>query len=353
MRPPPKPRVCNEFGRYPVAQPMPTEDPPTLTATVTEAEAGVRLDKFCVTQWPDHSRVRLQELIKSSDIRVNGERSRPASLVEAGDVVTAVLRARLGPQLPAEPMDLEVLHDDPAFLVINKPPNLAVHPGPGQSGGTLVNGLLAMGGHWSQMHEDPLRPGIVHRLDRDTSGAIIVARDEQAHATLAKQFEQRTVEKEYLALVTGVPEHDEFTVDLNILRDPKQRQKMIPKPAGGPEGRTALTRFKVKERFRGFAAVACFPKTGRTHQIRVHLQSHGTPCCCDAYYNRFGERLTVPMLHGQPSRRSDEQVLDRLALHARRIHFDHPVTGERITVAAPIPADLQHVLAVLRELRAT
>ncbi|MHC5020861.1 MAG: RluA family pseudouridine synthase [Planctomycetota bacterium] len=328
-------------------------DLPTLEAIAAESDAGVRLDKFCVQQWPDHSRARLQELIKSGDIRVNGEAARPSRPLEAGEVVTAVLRPKAGPQLPPEPMELEVLHDDPAFLVINKPPRLAVHPGPGQSSGTLVNGLLAMGGHWSEMHEDPLRPGIVHRLDRDTSGAIIVARDEQAHAKLAKQFEQRTVDKEYLALVTGVPEHDEFTVDVNIARDPKQRQKMVAKPAGGPEGRTAFTRFRVKERFRGFAAVAAFPKTGRTHQIRVHLQHHGTPCCCDAYYNRFGERLTVPMLHGQPSRRTDERVLDRLALHARRIHFDHPVTGERITVAAPIPADLMHVVEVLRELRGT
>jgi 23S rRNA pseudouridine1911/1915/1917 synthase len=330
-----------------------SEELPTLEATVPPEHGGMRLDKFCVAQWPDHSRVRLQELIKSSDILLNGATSRPAHPIEAGDVVTAVLRARLGPQLPAEPMGLEVLHDDPAFLVINKPPRLAVHPGPGQSSGTLVNGLLAMGGHWSEMHEDPLRPGIVHRLDRDTSGAIIVARDEQAHATLAKQFQERTVEKEYLAIVIGVPEHDEFTVDLNIVRDPKQRQKMVAKPAGGPEGRTAFTRFKVKERFRGFAAVACFPKTGRTHQIRVHLQSHGTPCACDAYYNRYGERLTIPMLNGQPSRRTDEKILDRLALHARRVHFDHPVTGERITVAAPIPPDLLRVIGVLRELRAT
>ncbi len=151
-------------------------------------DAGTRLDKFCVAQWPDRSRAYLQALIKAGDILVNGAQARPSNPLEPGDRVTATLRPRPGPQLAPEPMDLVVLFDDPDFLVIDKPPGIPTHPGPGQSRGSLVNGLLALGGAWSDYHEDPVRPGIVHRLDRDTSGVIVVARDYRAHAALAAQF---------------------------------------------------------------------------------------------------------------------------------------------------------------------
>ena len=323
-------------------------EPETAELTVDAAAAGTRLDRWCVARWPDRSRSYLQGLIRAGDIRVNGAPAKAAQLLDPGDRVTAVLRPREGPRLAPEPMALTVLLDEPEFLVIEKPPGLPTHPGPGHSRGSLVNGLLALGGAWSAYHADPLRPGIVHRLDRDTSGVIVVARDDRAHAALARQFAARTVAKEYLALVVGVPPHDEFVAEHRIARHPVHRQKMEAHPPGGPRGRAARTRFAVRERFRGFAAVAAFPATGRTHQIRVHLAAAGFPVICDPLYGRLGERLTAGMPAGRPPRHDEPALLARTALHARRLGFDHPRTGERITVESPVPADLLGVIAALR-----
>lgn len=320
-------------------------------AAAGPTDAGTRLDRFCVAHWPDRSRSYLQALIRSGDIQLNGRLAKPGQALEPGDRVVATLRPRPGPQLVPEPMALTILLEDPDFVVIDKPPGIPTHPGPGHSRGSLVNGLLALGGGWSRYHADPLRPGIVHRLDRDTSGVIVVARDDRAHAALARQFAARTVAKEYLAVVIGVPPHDEFVADHRIARHPVHRQKMEAHPSTDPRGRRASTRFAVRERFRGFAAVAAFPATGRTHQVRVHLAAVGHPVCGDPLYGRLGDRLTAAMLDGQPPRREDPTLLARTALHARRLGFDHPRTGERLTVEAPVPADLVAVLEALRARR--
>lgn len=340
----------NGILRHREASPVPpvTAAPAPCEAAAGPADAGTRLDRFCVARWPDRSRSYLQALIRAGDILVNGAPAKPGQPLEAGDRVTAVLRPREGPRLVPEPMPLPVLHDDPDFLVVDKPPGLPTHPGPGHSRGSLVNGLLALGGAWSAYHADPLRPGIVHRLDRDTSGVIVVARDDRAHAALARQFAARTVAKEYLALVVGVPPHDEFVIEHRIARHPVHRQKMEAHPPGDPRGRAARTRLQVRERFRGFAAVAAFPATGRTHQIRVHLAAAGYPVVADPLYGRLGDRLTAGMLAGRPPARDEPVLLARTGLHARRLTFDHPRTGARLTVEAPVPADLLAVIEALR-----
>ncbi len=317
----------------------------TVSLRVEAPDAGQRLDRFLTTRFPDRSRTSLQVLIRSGDVLVNGRPRSPSDVVATGDDVTACLRARPGPDLPAEPRPIEVLLDDPSFLVIAKPPGIATHPGPGQSRGTLVNALLALGGPLSDLHADPLRPGIVHRLDRDTSGALLVAKDERAHAALSGQFQRREVEKEYLAIVEGAPLHDETEIEIPLGRDPKRRIRMVPKPIGG---RSALTRVKVLERFRGFASVACFPKTGRTHQIRVHLAAAGTPVCCDDLYGRSGRALYPSRIRGGPPDPSEAPLLFRVALHARRLRFRHPVTGAAVEVEAPVPEDLTRLLRELR-----
>ncbi|MCI0343155.1 MAG: RluA family pseudouridine synthase [Planctomycetales bacterium] len=318
----------------------------TVSLKVEASDAGQRLDRFLAARFPERSRTSLQALIRSGEVLVNGRPRSPSDVVAAGDDVRACLRARPGPSLPPEPRPLEVLLDDPSFLVIAKPAGIATHPGAGQSRGTLVNALLALGGPLSDLHADPLRPGIVHRLDRDTTGVLLVAKDEQAHAALSGQFQRREVEKEYLAIVEGAPLHDETEIAIALGRDPKRRIRMIPKPIGG---RSALTRVKVLERFRGFASVACFPKTGRTHQIRVHLSATGTPVCCDDLYGKTGRALYPSRVRGEAPDPAEAPLLSRVALHARRLRFRHPGTGAPVEVEAPVPEDLGRVLAELRK----
>ena len=314
-------------------------DGTTETAVVTAGEAGGRLDRFCAARWPERSRTWFQERIRAGDVTVDGQRGRAGASVAPGNVVAVRVVERAPQRLEPEPRDLTILLDDPCFFVVDKPPGLPTHPGPGHSRGSLVNALLALPGPLAPS-ADPTRPGIVHRLDRDTSGVIVIAKDDQTHRALATQWQARTVEKEYLALVVGVPEHDEFVVDAALQRDPKQRARMraVPKgtPAGvGPKSRTARTRFRVRERFRGFTLVACFPETGRTHQIRVHLAAHGTPVASDPMYGAERSRLGLALI-------------PRCALHARRLVFAHPQTGAPVEVIAPVPADLEAALAKLR-----
>jgi len=234
------------------------------------------------------------------------------------------------------------------MAAVNKPAGMVVHPAKGNWKGTLAGALK-----WHLERRDsgqglstfggPTRPGIVHRLDRDTSGVIVVARSEEAHQRLAAQFERRTVAKTYLAITQGQPQFDRDEINLPIGIHPYQREKMAVRQDHSTS-RDAVTRFEVVERFRGAALVRLEPKTGRTHQIRVHLAAIGCPVLCDALYS--GRSVIEPGLLGLPS--GGPPVIQRQALHAHQLAIDHPSSGERLLLAAPLPPDMERVLALLR-----
>src|SRR5579863_4051236 len=240
-----------------------------IELVVAESQADVRFDWFLAQQFPRYSRTYLRQVINAAAAKVDGKRVKASHRVRAGEQITVCL-----PELPREgpePADipLEILYEDAELAAINKPPGMVVHPGKGNWRGTLASAL--------QFHFDrlsavggPTRPGIVHRLDRDTSGVIVVAKSDRAHKALADQFEARTVTKEYFAIVVGRPDRDRDIVDLPIGFHPHQREKMAIRP-GDPASRPAQSFYEVMERFKGFSAVRILPKTGRTHQIRVHL----------------------------------------------------------------------------------
>ncbi|HEX4149829.1 MAG TPA: RluA family pseudouridine synthase, partial [Pirellulales bacterium] len=245
-----------------------------------------------------------------------------------------------------ENIPLEILFEDAELAAINKPPGMVVHPGRGHWAGTLAAALQFHFDKLSQLG-GPTRPGIVHRLDRDTSGVIVVAKHDQAHQVLSDQFAARTVEKEYFAIVAGVPDLDRDTIDLPIGVHPYQREKMAIR-RDDPSSRPAQSFYEVRQRFDGFAAVSVIPKTGRTHQIRLHLASIGYPVLCDRQY---GGRARVT--RGELLRRGedDDVLLERHALHSRRLRVSHPATGQPLELVAPLPADLTRMLALLGELR--
>ncbi len=303
------------------------------------ASSGERLDAWLARQLPALSRSRLQALIDDGHVLLDEARARPSARLRAGQAV----RVDVPPPGPAEPqpedIPIAVLYEDAHLLVLNKPAGLVVHPGAGTSRGTLVNALLR------HVHDlsgvgGVLRPGIVHRLDRGTSGLLVVAKDDETHRSLARQFAGRTVEKEYLALVLGNPARDSGEIDAPIGRDPVHRRRMSVR---APRGREARTSWRVEERFDGAALLRVRIHTGRTHQVRVHLASTGHPVAGDDVY---GGKRTLPSRRG--AAREAFASLERPALHAARLSFTHPATGERLTFEAPLPADLESVLARLR-----
>ena len=307
---------------------------------VTDAAAtGERLDAWLARRLPAHSRSRLQALIDEGHVLLDEARTRPSARLRAGQSV----RVEVPPPVPAEPqpedIPIAVVYEDPHLLVVNKPAGIVVHPGAGTSRGTLVNALLRHVRDLSGVG-GVLRPGIVHRLDRGTSGLLVVAKDDETHRSLVRQFAGRTVEKEYLALVLGNPARDSGEIDAPIGRDPVHRKKMSVR---APRGREARTSWRVVERFDGAALLRVRIHTGRTHQVRVHLASIGHPVAGDAVY---GGKRTLSSRRG--AAREAFALLDRPALHAARLAFTHPATGERLTFEAPLPDDIESVLARMR-----
>lgn len=314
---------------------------------VDESQAGARLDVFLAAQFPTYSRVHLRKVINAAAVQVDGQRTKAAHRLKAGERVRIVLPElpREGPQ--PENIPLEILFEDEHLAVVNKPPGMVVHPAKGHWSGTLTAALQF---HFDQLSSagGPQRPGIVHRLDRDTSGVMVVAKSDRAHLQLAAQFESRTVEKEYFAIVVGTPNVDRDLVDQPIGAHPYQREKMAIR-RDHATSRPAQTFYEVSERFAGFAAIRALPKTGRTHQIRLHLASIGCPVLCDRLY---GGRAAIT--RGEISRDPSDttELLTRQALHARRLKFAHPITSEPIECVAPLPDDLEEVLDALRTFRA-
>ncbi len=288
-------------------------------------DVGKRLDQFLHDRLPQFSRSRLQSWVNQGLVQVNGVISKPSHLLKGSEQIQ-VTPAELAP-LRAEPEDLplEVLYQDDDLIAVNKPAGMVVHAGAGRHSGTLVNALLHRFGKLSKLGGD-LRPGIVHRLDRLTSGVILVAKTDAAHRNLAAQFSGRTVEKIYLALVHGNLKADRGEITKPIARDPVRRIRMTAKSV---TGRQAITEYRVLQRLEGYSYLEVKIGTGRTHQIRVHLASIGHPVAGDKLY-------------GAPP-----SPLARYFLHAHRITFRSPSSGEAITVTAPLPDELARYLSSL------
>jgi 23S rRNA pseudouridine1911/1915/1917 synthase len=280
---------------------------------------------FVARRMPALTRARVQKLIGDGRVLVGGERAKASLHVEAGQLVTVDVPPAVEATAVAEDIALDVVFEDADMLVVNKPPGMTVHPSPGHTSSTLVNAILAHCDDLSGIG-GVLRPGIVHRLDRDTSGVIVVAKNDAAHNALAKQLKERSVEKTYVALVEGTPHPMEGAIDAPIARDPRNRQRM----AIVDRGRASVTAYSVIERFDGMSLVEARPKTGRTHQIRVHFAAIGHPIIGDRVYGKASS------------------VVGRQFLHARRIVFAHPRTGARVEFEAALPADLEDALRKVR-----
>jgi 23S rRNA pseudouridine1911/1915/1917 synthase len=295
---------------------------------MTGAEAaGVRVDKFISDQLPDLSRTYIQDLLKSGDITVNDKNVKPNYKVTSGDKIIVNVIEPEPLEVKPEDIPLDILYEDKDVIVINKPRGMVVHPAPGHSSGTLVNALLAHCDDLSGIN-GVLRPGIVHRIDKDTSGVLVAAKNDKAHRSLAEQLKNKTTHRVYQAIAHGVFEHDKGTIDAPIGRDEYDRKKMAVTHNNSKE---AVTHFLVLERFKEFTFVSCKLETGRTHQIRVHLAYISHPVAGDP---KYGPRKTLD-INGQ-------------ALHAAELGFCHPSTGEMMMFAAPLPEDMENLLGILR-----
>ncbi|KRM35925.1 RluA family pseudouridine synthase [Limosilactobacillus pontis] len=288
---------------------------------VIDNELTGRIDKQLGHHFSQYSRSQLQRWIEDGHVQVNGQPVKPKYKLAAGDVVTIEPEKPKKIDLVPENIPLDIVYEDDDVIVVNKPQGMVVHPAPGHPDHTLVNALL---------YHSPLstingefRPGIVHRIDKDTSGLLMVAKNDMAHRSLAAQLKAKTNEREYVALVHGVIKEDQGTVDAPLGRSPKDRKKQ----AVVADGRHAVTHFRVLRRYRHYTLVACRLETGRTHQIRVHMKYIGHPLAGDPLY---GPRKTLPG-NGQ-------------YLHARLLGFKHPQTGEQLTFTAPLPLYFQQML---------
>jgi len=299
---------------------------------------GMRLDQF-VSENENCSRTQAATLIKDGAIRLNGSLAKPAYKLKIGDIASGHVPAIAADEIPkAEPIALDVLYEDDHLVIINKPPGLVVHPAPGHSGGTIVNGLLA---RYPEIHEvgEKNRPGIVHRLDRDTSGALMVARTPAAYDSLTAMFASRQIDKTYLALVYGSPQEDEGAIHLPIGRHLTDRKRMSVR---SKKSRTAETCWRLMKRFDNLSLVEVAIKTGRTHQIRVHFAASNMPVVGDTTYGTKGVK--------QAERFKDKTVLQeikkasRQMLHAWKLRFQHPATNKTINCRAPLPADMKALL---------
>ena len=297
-----------------------------LTIHITEEQKGERIDKVISAVDEEWSRSQISNWVKDGHIKVNGETVKPNYKVRLEDEI--LITPPLLEELDAEPenLDLDIVYEDEDVLVVNKPKGMVVHPAPGHASGTLVNGLMY---HCTDLSgiNGIVRPGIVHRIDKDTSGLLMVAKNDLAHTSLVEQLVEKSVTRKYLALVHGHIAHDKGTIEAPIARDPKERQKM----AVVDKGKHAVTHFTVLERFGDFTLVECRLETGRTHQIRVHMRYIGFPLVGDP---KYGPRKTMDV-GGQ-------------ALHAGVIGFIHPRTKEYLEFSAPLPTEFEELLETLR-----
>ena len=298
-----------------------------LRCDVDQKNAGARLDTFLAGRFPDFTRSRLKNLIDDGHATVNGKAAKAGQKLIAGDTVALDVPELMPVEARPEEIPLNIVYEDGSLLVVNKPRGLVVHPAAGNERGTLVNALL---NHCTDLSgiAGELKPGIVHRLDKDTTGLLVVAKNDRAHLSLSKQIGEKSAKRIYLALVEGNITEDQGRVDAPLGRSQNDRKKI----AVVEDGRQAATQYYVLERFGDLTLVECHLETGRTHQIRVHMKHIGHPVVGDPVYGIRKQRYR----------------LDGQLLHAARLEFTHPETGERMKFEAPLPEDFQEVLEMLR-----
>ena len=322
------------------------DDPPnprlteqeTLTFTIGPGQTGLRLDAFLASQIEGWSRARLQRLIEAEDVLVNGKPAKASHKLREHDELEVELTSPTTTSFTAEPIPIEIVYEDDTLVVVNKPAGLVVHPAAGIHSGTLANALAY---HFQQLpNATSIRPGIVHRLDRDTSGLLVVAKTESALENLSDQFRARTVYKSYVALVHGRVQSDSGRIEQPLARDPSNRTRM----AVVRGGRSALSIYRVSRRFNRFTLLDVELKTGRTHQIRVHLAWLKHPVVGDETYGGGRDNTVL-----DPRLKSQIRNLGRQFLHAEKLAFTHPATGERVLFDSPLPAELSSLLMEITE----
>ncbi|MBW3624816.1 MAG: RluA family pseudouridine synthase [Armatimonadetes bacterium] len=331
-----------------------TEAGETFRLNIPVEWAGYRIDRVLATAFPDHSRSLLQRLILDDEVKVDGRTYRPSHKVKEGDEVVVHLPPSGPPPLIPEPIPLDIRYEDDQLLVIHKPRGMVVHPAPGAHTGTLVHAVLAHCPEGLSRVGGEGRPGIVHRLDKDTSGLILVAKTDVAHRSLSKQIQARSAERRYIALVWGEPRFQKALVDAPIGRHPVERKRMavlaLSGPGdSGPRSRAAQTELSVTERFGFCTLLECRLLTGRTHQIRVHCAHIGHPVVGDQTYGK-NQRTPPEAFHDTALRSEFDKIIAAMggqALHAYSLAFDHPQTGERLTFTSDPPEDFAELMTFL------
>ena len=290
-----------------------------MNITLISQENGIRADQFLSQSLDNLTRSAAQKLLEAGHVLREGKALKKNDKLKEGDEITVLIPDPTEVEIQPQDIPLDVIYEDEDVIVVNKPVGMVVHPAPGHPDGTLVNALMFHCGDSLSGINGELRPGIVHRIDRDTSGLIIAAKNDAAHLALADQLQDHSLYREYEAVIIGGLKSDEGTIDLPIARHATDRKKMA---INHYSGRRAVTHWTVLERFSGYTHLQCRLETGRTHQIRVHLSAQGHPVLGDPVYS--GERKGFPELAGQ-------------CLHARKLSFIHPRTGERLTLECPLP----------------
>jgi 23S rRNA pseudouridine1911/1915/1917 synthase len=316
-----------------------------LTLHVGVSIRDRRIDKYLAGRFRNLSRRFIQDAIRSGSVKVNGETVKPSFNLTHRDVIEFVMPEPPSKTIEPEDIPLDIIYEDDDLIILNKPPNLIVHPARGNKHGTLVNGLAYYADELSSGLGE-FRPGIVHRLDRNTTGVMVVTKRDTAQWKIAKQFELRQVSKSYLAIVHGTPELTADRINAPLGVHPRIREKYAVRPE---TGKSAVTFYEVVESFRGFSLIHCMPKTGRTHQIRVHMAYLKHPIVADDMY---GGKLVYPWQLADEEARAENPVIARCALHAWTLEFTHPTTEERVKFDAPLPKDMQTFLEQLRQHRA-
>ncbi|RIK66770.1 MAG: RNA pseudouridine synthase [Planctomycetota bacterium] len=312
---------------------------------------GRRLDKYLIAKFPRVSRMAIQRLIKQGDILVNGRPTKKSYEMEGGDVIEINFPPPPAYDVAPEPIPLDIVYEDDYVLALNKPAGIIVHPASRTQGGTIANGLA----HYCKAlakTDDPFRPGIVHRLDKNTTGIMIVAKTDEAHWRLSRQFEDRTTQKVYLALVHGEPEFDEDIIDVPIGQHPTVHDRYVATGFAERMGgkfekklsKSAVTRYRVLKRIRGYSLVELHPKTGRTHQLRIHMSHIRHPIVGDPFYG--GRHVSRHQVSGRPED-GDTPYFTRQLLHAARLTVTHPIHQKPLTVSAPLASDMREFLRLL------
>ncbi len=322
----------------------PSTQKQTVSIAVGRSVRQRRIDNYLHKRFSNFSRVQLQKMIKDGDVKLNGQAVKRSSKISPGDQIVLILPEVKKREILPEDIPLDIIYEDESIIVINKQAGIIVHPARGNTHGTLVNALVH---HTNKLSSGlgELRPGIVHRLDRNTTGVMVAAKNDKAQGKIAKQFQNRVVQKHYLAVVHGVPQLHSDRIKAPLGVHPRRREKYSIRPDVGKE---AVTFYEVLEEFRGYALLKLSPKTGRTHQLRVHLSYIKHPIVADDMY---GGKIVYPWQLADKKPAVEDPIINRPALHANFLKFRHPETDKFVTFESALPEDMKGLLELLRKYR--